>query len=219
MAENLNLSPLFTWRSAISSPDHDLPQLVRHVALVLSQHMNERGASCFPSIATVAGEVGCSDRAVQKAIGCLKEAGWLIVNVGGMRGGKRVTSTYQATFPESILELQETDAGGVNVVHLSGRGRVNVTTSRGERGSGKDVKRTTKTGDAHANQPNQPSPADLERLNRWLLTLGVGYADDRSVFAEELGKVAPWIEATEAEDLREECKRKAEVLEDEEPAA
>lgn len=215
MAETL--SPLFTWRSAIASPESELPSTARLVALVLSLHMNERGASCFPSVPTIASEAGLSDRAVQKAIGCLKEAGWLLVNVGGSRQGKRVTSTYRATFPEGFLELHETPNGLVNVVHLSGRGPVHVTPATGERRSGKDVKRALKAG-AHAQRTGDgPTPADLERLNRWLPTLGVGYAEDGSVFAEELGKLAPWLEASEVERHRRECARKAAL--NAEPAA
>jgi hypothetical protein len=181
-----SLSPLFTWRSAIASPESALPPTPRLVALVLSLHMNERGASCFPSVATIAAEAGLSDRAVQKAIRCLTEAGWLIVKLGGSaQGGRRIANTYRATFPDGYLQVIEEASGPVNVVHLSGRGPVNVTTATGERGSGQDVKSAKTTGRASARTADG---LDLDPVYRWLDVLGIEYAEDGAAFFAELAE-------------------------------
>ena len=117
------LSPLFTWRSAISDPSHDLPSTARHVALALSLHMNERGGSCFPAISTLAGETNLDDRTVQRAIRRLEADRWLVVAAkGGMKNGSRVANTYRAVFPDGILRQED----GEEVVDLTGRGRVRV---------------------------------------------------------------------------------------------
>lgn len=70
-----HLSPLFSWRSAIT--DSGLSPTTRLVALVLSLHMNERGGSCYPSQATLARESGLHEDTVKDHLRQLREAGWL----------------------------------------------------------------------------------------------------------------------------------------------
>lgn len=89
------LSPLFTWRSAIV--DSELPATVRHVALTLSLHMNERGGSAFPAIRTLGRETGRGTSTVTAALRTLEAAGWLLVERGGGRGHP---NRYTATVPE-----------------------------------------------------------------------------------------------------------------------
>ena len=88
------LSPLFTWRSAIA--DSGLPPTQRLVALSLSLHMNERGGSCFPSVATLVDETGLCERTVQGCRRALERKGWLRVSEGGGRGK---TNIYEAVIP------------------------------------------------------------------------------------------------------------------------
>lgn len=87
------LSPLFTWRSAIC--ESDLPMPARHLALTISLHMNERGGSAFPSVPTLAREMGASERTVERHLQTLEESGWIDVD----RGTGRRSSTYSACFP------------------------------------------------------------------------------------------------------------------------
>lgn len=204
MAEMATLSPLFTWRSAIASgvgpQDYELTiagkgvaeptlkkvsgLLQRAIAHVLATHMNERGASCFPAIATIAMEAACSERAVQFAIRALEESGWLIVRQGGnQRGNRRTSNTYRATFPSGVLEVIEEEGGRVNVVHLSEARRVIVDPSTGERGT---PERDSNKKKADAPSGKTADGLDLDRVYRWLDVLGVGYAEDRSAFFGEL---------------------------------
>lgn len=102
------LSPLFTWRSAIV--DSGLPPTSRHVALTLSLHMNERGGSCFPSLETLTEETGLSKASVVTHLKVLEDCGWLTKEKGGGRrkDGRGISSTYTATIPELSSTLTVT---------------------------------------------------------------------------------------------------------------
>jgi hypothetical protein len=89
------LSPLFTWRTAIAKSD--LPPTARHVALTLSLYMNERGGSAWPSLSTLAGDSGLSTRSIMRAIRVLEREHYLLCE---KRPG---TSTlYTATAPTQV---------------------------------------------------------------------------------------------------------------------
>jgi biotin operon repressor len=179
-----DFSPLFTWRSAIC--ESGLRPVARHVALTLSLHMNERGASCFPSIATLHRETGLSERAVQEALKTLRDEGWILVKQGGsLAGGRRVANTYRAMFPASYLEAREADITPVQEVHRSDGAPVQVVPLTGAAGAPQDVKRATNTGRAHARTADG---LDLEPVYRWLEVLGVEYAEDRVAFMAELAE-------------------------------
>lgn len=71
------MTPLFRWRQAIL--DSELRSTERLVALVLSTHMDRHGASCYPSLTTIARESGVSRRTVLRALAALELAGLLSV--------------------------------------------------------------------------------------------------------------------------------------------
>lgn len=100
MTARKTLSPLFTWRSAIC--DSDLAPTLRHVALTLSLHMNERGGSCFPTHDQLKDETGLGRSTVIKALGQLEKDGWLLRTPGGgrRRGGNGRATEYAATVPQ-----------------------------------------------------------------------------------------------------------------------
>lgn len=93
------LSPLFTWRSAIA--DSDLRPTLRHVALTLSLHMNERGGSAYPSVGTLGRETGLSESTVRTSLRELEGGGWLDADVTA--GGKGRTNRYRASIPTHRL--------------------------------------------------------------------------------------------------------------------
>lgn len=133
----MNLSPLFTWRSAIV--DARVAPTTKLVALCLSLHMNERGGSCFPSQALLAWESGLTARSVREHLGILEGEGWIVRTKQAGR-----VDLYEATTPE----------GGSGVPRNGGSGGA-------ERGSGEsgtvvpteDVIRTSsnKSGCTHKN--------------------------------------------------------------------
>lgn len=151
------LSPLFTWRTAIASPHGPASATRRHVLLTLSLHMNERGGSCFPTTARLAAETKLSERAVEEHLRVAEEEGWIErrdLEVRG-RGWRRVA--YKATVPvvarsqiqkewESEQESETGREGSKPGRHgpepRSGRSREvrNLTTRGPEPRSGKDVK-------------------------------------------------------------------------------
>lgn len=89
------LSPLFSWRSAIT--ESDLPATTRLVALVLSLHMNERGGSCYPSQSTLARETGLHPETVKEHLRTLRTEGWLVAKE--MQGK---TTRYTADLPTEL---------------------------------------------------------------------------------------------------------------------
>jgi hypothetical protein len=89
--------PLYTWRSAISTPESGLTPTEHHVLLTLSLHMNELGASCFPSIETLVDETcGRSASTIREALGHADELGWLNRSV---RVGRGRSNEYEALNP------------------------------------------------------------------------------------------------------------------------
>lgn len=107
------LSPLFTWRSAIV--ESKLEPTARLVALTLSLHMNERGGSCFPSVATLASETGLNEKSVRRHVHALADGGWLVLTAGGGRGR---SNTYSAMIPEQAE--RGASLGGIEAETLPG---------------------------------------------------------------------------------------------------
>src|SRR6185312_8349654 len=96
------LRALFTWRSAIA--DSDLSPGERLVAFTLSLHMNERGGSAFPTVATISRESGLSVRSVQGHLKNLTEKRWLVLvaETNGRRGRE-----YESAVPPQNLHPAE----------------------------------------------------------------------------------------------------------------
>lgn len=135
------LSPLFTWRSAIADKSSGLPPTSRLVSLTLSLHMNERGGSCWPSVATLADETGLDERTVRRVLGDLREQGWLSVTLGGGRGH---SNRYTATIPRGGETAQRgADKQGFTDRVSPERGA--ETTRKGGAVPPEDVIRTSRT--------------------------------------------------------------------------
>lgn len=96
------ISPLFTWRSALTT-DPELHATARHVALVVSLYMSERGDNAFPSVQRIAADCARGKSAVVEGLQVLEKRGWLHVDrAPGKRGGRGRTNSYIATFPEHV---------------------------------------------------------------------------------------------------------------------
>lgn len=93
MADERDFKPLFTWRGAVC--DSGLPPTCRHVLLTLSLHMNERGGSCFPSVARLCSETGLGRSTVIRQLQLARDNGWLVVN----QSPGRTTNQYKAEVP------------------------------------------------------------------------------------------------------------------------
>ena len=114
------LSPLFTWRGAIASPDSKLDPTTRLVALTLSLHMNERGGSAFPGAPLLAEETGLSERSVRDHLKILVGSGWLDqTEKGGQKGERRRANAYRACVPAPLQELQGSEAAPLQLVHAT----------------------------------------------------------------------------------------------------
>lgn len=132
-----DLSPLFTWRSAIT--DSDLSPDTRHVALTLSLHMNERGDSCFPSLETLRQETGRRKASVILGLRELEARGWLRVKRPKVTGRGRPNHYTAIITPKGFRG--RTDSEGYDGGTDSETERVPKPTERvpGQEGKGTDV--------------------------------------------------------------------------------
>lgn len=90
------------WRDTLLSPN-GLTATEKAVGLAVAKHADHNGSSCYPSQATIAAEAGCGLRTVQRALGALEAAGWLIVEkvpISGGPQGRAWRSSYHLTLPE-----------------------------------------------------------------------------------------------------------------------
>src|SRR5690348_8838842 len=90
-------SPLIAWRNEVR--DSALGSSAKLVAYTLSLHMNSDGASCFPSLTTLAREANLSRRTVVTALDELEHAGL----VERARGGRGRPTRYRATSATTAL--------------------------------------------------------------------------------------------------------------------
>lgn len=79
----------------------------RLVMLALADHAGDDG-SCYPSIARLCQRTGLGERAVQVAIGRLKQAGHLTAKIGGGRGNSTLYTLHVNTAPETPFEKPRT---------------------------------------------------------------------------------------------------------------
>lgn len=97
--------------------------LARLVLLVLADHAHKDGSSAFPSVATIAGSVGLSDRTVQRKLAALLDAGLIRLGdqglVSHLRADRRPTvydlalaARRQAVTPSSQDGVTETGSRG-----------------------------------------------------------------------------------------------------------
>lgn len=93
------IRPLFTWRSAVSSPAGPPSHTTRHVLLAMGLYMNEKGESCFPSAAQLSDDTGLTERSVREHIRIAKESGWIEVSKHGFGGQKWARNDYKARIP------------------------------------------------------------------------------------------------------------------------
>lgn len=147
------LSPLFSWRAAIT--ESGLPPMTRLVAFALSLHMNERGGSCFPSQARLAHETGLNEQTVKRHLRQLREAGWLTVKLR-----KGTTPLYTATVP---LASEFTDPGtqdtGVSSAPPQADPGIETTGGSGTESTGGGVsKRPPRTSLRTTDEDDPPKP-------------------------------------------------------------
>lgn len=100
-----SLSPLFTWRSLVSSDRGPDASTTRHVLLALSLHMNEKGGSCFPSTRTLSNETGLSRRTVEKHLRKAEGEGWLRRDAHGFSGQGWKRYEYAAKVPQDLRSV------------------------------------------------------------------------------------------------------------------
>lgn len=204
MSRKPNLSPLFTWRSAVC--ESGLRPSVRHVALTLSTHMSERGDSCFPSLATLAEETGLHKETVHKAIAELEEASYLQVTRPETTGRGRANH-YRACVPErsdeqTVSPDERSDQPTVSD-HEKGSGEPTVSGEKGRMESKKGSDQPTVGRQESATTPSAPSAPRARNQAFDALAASTGW-DPRGLTktaAGEIGGKLAEIRAAEAERL------------------
>lgn len=105
---------LYQWKLAIGlplkgpEPTCPLKPPARHVARVLSEHMDADGGNCRPSGGRIATEMGCDVATVWRAIENLEEKGYIrrfaTRHTGGLKGGRSTPNLYVPTIPETVAK-------------------------------------------------------------------------------------------------------------------
>jgi len=90
---------LFDWR--LATAEADLPATTKHVALVLSLHMNRAGESCFPGIPLLQRQTSLSRSTVQDHLRALASLQWLERR---LRPGRGHSTEYVAMFPPKLVQ-------------------------------------------------------------------------------------------------------------------
>ncbi len=138
------------WVRRIASENGPASPTTRLVLLVLASHMDLDGGSCFPSVRTLIGETGLSNRSVLDHLKLAADAGWIErLESGTGQGWKR--HAYQAEVPvrlkaergegrspRSAEGGEPHDRNVVKEVHHStsySKSSLSQTKQRGERGS------------------------------------------------------------------------------------
>lgn len=85
----------WSWAVARTTSLHPTTRLF--LSSCLARHMNSKGQVCWPRN-RLAAEFGITERRVSAHIQKAKEAGWLVIIMGGVRGH---TAEYEATFPDA----------------------------------------------------------------------------------------------------------------------
>jgi hypothetical protein len=101
------LAPLFTWRSAVSSPHGPKDATTKHVLLALSLYMNERGGSCFPSIVTLAADTGLNERTVRDHLSLAVQDGWITRKRHGYGDRRFWRYEYESAVPSHIRDIRK----------------------------------------------------------------------------------------------------------------
>jgi len=103
----------FDWQRAFMDYEKLMPT-TKHVLHALCAYMDIDGF-CYPSMRTLAGDTGLSDRAVIKHIGIAKEKGWLIIGSRRYVDQRWKRNTYRAVIPKNIIKV-------VNEMHHVSKG-------------------------------------------------------------------------------------------------
>lgn len=104
--EKRHLLSLYGWVAALLSPAGPEDPSTVLVCLVLAAHMSSVGASCFPSIDTIALESRLSRRAVIKHLKLAIRAGWIKKASRMMAGGRHSSNLYTALIPAAAMVHQ-----------------------------------------------------------------------------------------------------------------
>lgn len=116
---------VFRWTDSIEHDD-SISSTARHCALALAREMDIDGLNCYPSKATLAERMRCSERTVARALNELRASGWLDWRQRPQRGTARLNSNvYRPIIPEGM----ETDSRSMD----------NLSRKLSENSTGEDV--------------------------------------------------------------------------------
>lgn len=218
----------YTWWRGIRAST--LTPTARHVGLTIATYMDKDGAGAWPSLATLADDTGRSRRTVARAVGELRELGFLEVESGGGRrgGGGYVSNRYVALIPVSVVmgdmaparngDTDDTDsgesegnadAGTVTPEHgavTSQQGTVSPVTGNGDTGG------TRSTQELATEEPKEEpmlrdfvaAPDGAEKEPEGKFELGARYrarVDDGTFTAQDVEKLARFYEGEDADEF------------------
>ncbi|MGY3516647.1 helix-turn-helix domain-containing protein [Micromonospora sp. PTRAS2] len=139
----------------------DLPKTERLVVVVIAAHANREGAA-WPSVATIAEHIGCSERTVQRALAKLVQLGRLVVSkVAGIATRVYRLVTGQPTVPGGDSERQGVTNGAPAGDTPNVSPEVEKSNEKNNRAAARDWRRflpRTRTPNPNLNPQRSPYP-------------------------------------------------------------
>ena len=120
MGRTGNKKLLFEWKHTFMS-EHGPEPTTRLVLCALSNHMNENGESCYPSIARLSMETGLNRNTVMRHLKKAVDDGWITRGIKGFSGQGWKRNEYKAAIPEKYqggcTEQPRYAEGGCSELH------------------------------------------------------------------------------------------------------
>ena len=119
---------LLRWRSMVLSDAGPATSGARFVLLALSTYMDSDGASCFPSIETLAQATQLSDKTVRTHLAAAERVGWITRELRGRNAGQAWKGyEYAATLPKgAVIVTGPVAKGAVIITGRSNKGPANT---------------------------------------------------------------------------------------------
>lgn len=94
----------WNWRELVASELSGLPPTTRLVLLTISLHMNENGANCWPSQASIVKRTGLSERAVREHLDIAERYQWIRVEQRRRPGKAWFNHQYYPIVPDKLAD-------------------------------------------------------------------------------------------------------------------
>lgn len=146
------------------APTDDIPPTAFRVLLVLADHASDDGTAAFPSRASIAMRLRCSERTVQRHFAALREAGLII------DGDQRLVSHLRANRRPTVYDLPLWIRGDIDDSPTGETERV-APGAPGETDTAGLGRQKRRSGETPGVSQNRPKPSRTSRVREARLAL------------------------------------------------